>query len=156
MKETLRVNIPIFWRSWHQSWSNLSRALHYLPSYFLTYHYDQPPCHWRHTRSFPEVPHNAHLIPAVPLNLTIKRRLWYLDHCFILKDGVSVACDTYWQEPSYFVPSSVCITILIITSVLEKTTNDDFRFVETTPQTGKFFSVSTYRWSVFTFRTRTM
>ena len=72
-------------------------------------------------------------------NLTIKRRRWYIDHCFILKDGVSVAYDTYWQEPSYFVPSSVCVLIFYHHTVFKINNELQFSLCCNNPTRRKVF-----------------
>ena len=72
--------------------------------------------------------------------LTIKDKGWKFDHCFILKDGVSVASDTYWQEPSYFVPSSVCIIIFYHHTVFEINNESWFSLKQPHKQESVFLS----------------
>ena len=60
-----------------------------------------------------------------------------IDVPFILEDGVSVASDTYWQEPSYFVPSSVCIIIFYHHTVFK--INNELQFCWNNPTSRKVF-----------------
>ena len=73
--------------------------------------------------------------------LTIKDKGWKFDHCFILKDGVFVASDTYWQEPSYFVPSSVCIIIFYHHTVFEINNESWFSLKQPHKQESVFLSL---------------
>ena len=60
-------------------------------------------------------------------------------HFFILKDGVSVASDTYWQEPSYFVPSSVCVLIFYHHTVFKINNELQFSLCWNNPTRRKVF-----------------
>ena len=60
-------------------------------------------------------------------------------HFFILKDGVSVTSDTYWQEPSYFVPSSVCVLIFYHHTVLKINNELQFSLCWNNPTRRKVF-----------------